>query len=235
MKSTAIALAFALSAVAALAQAPAPLAPKIVCAEPIFDFGERENSETVEHHYVVRNEGTLSLEIRGIRATCGCTVAKPDDELIPPGGQTKIQARLDLRGRSGMQIKTISVLSNDPQTPTLNLQMRGTAVQGLRAEPSTLFFGRVGPGGVRTRSFAIVSGRGPFQVLEVRPDQTGLSVRPLDPEPGDDGALHRFELTLDDSIPAGTLNTRLQVRTDLGADRDFSIPVAAFIATSSPP
>jgi hypothetical protein len=220
---------------AASAQVPEVLAPKIVCDEPVFDFGERSNSDFVEHAYVIRNEGNLSLEIRGVRATCGCTAVKPDDNVVPPGGETKIQSRLDLRGRRGMQIKTITVQSNDPQTPNLNLQMRGTAVEGLRAQPSTLFFGRLAPDGERTRPFEVLSGRGPFQILDIRTDHPGLVVTPQDPQPGDDGAIHRYELTLADSLPTGTVNGKVVVQTDLAEHREISIPVAAFIVAPSAP
>ena len=208
---------------------PAALAPKIVCAEPQFDFGERENSEFVEHAYVIRNDGNLSLEILSVRATCGCTAVKPDDQIVPPGGQTQIQAKLDLRGRMGMQIKTITVQSNDPLTPVLNLQLRGTAVQGLRAQPSTLFLGRIGPDGPRSRTFEVVSGKGPISIVNIRSDAPGILLKTLDPQPGDDGSVHRFELTLDASIPPGTLNSQIIVVANQNGNKELSIPVAAFI------
>ncbi len=224
-----------LAPLAGSAQEPEVLAPKIVCDEPVYDFGQRANTEFVEHAYVIRNEGSLSLEIRGVRATCGCTAVKPDDNVIPPGGETKIQARLDLRGRRGMQIKSIVIQSNDPQTPNLNLQMRGTAIEGLRAQPSTLFFGRLAPDGARTRPFEVLSGRGPFQILDIRTDNPGLVVTPQDPQPGDNGAIHRYDLTLADSLPAGTVNGKVIVQTDLADQQEISIPVAAFLVAPTAP
>ena len=62
----------------------APLAPKIVCDEPSYDFGERDNNGFVEHNYVVRNAGTLS-EIREVRASCGCTAVKPSVDVNAAG------------------------------------------------------------------------------------------------------------------------------------------------------
>ncbi len=171
---------------------PPALAPKIVCPETVYDFGEQENSQVVGHHYVVRNEGTLSLEIRGVRASCGCTAVKPTDSVVPPGGETTIQARFDLRGRSGMQVKTITVESNDPESPVVHLQIRGTAVQGLRAQPSTLFFGRIEPGAERTRGLKSVRTRAHSNPGS-RTTDPGLVVSPLEPEPGADGTRHRFE------------------------------------------
>ncbi len=216
------------------AQDAAPLAPKIVCPETVFDFGERENTGVVEHDYVVRNEGDLSLEIRNVRASCGCTVVKPAENVVPPGGETTIHARFDLRGRRGLQVKTIYVNSNDPESPTIHLQLRGTLVEGLRAQPSTLFFGRIGPNDQRSRPFEIISGRGPVQILEVRTSTPGLVVTPQDPLPDDDGSVHRFELSLADSLPEGTVNAQVVIQTDQDGSREVSIPVAAYIIAPPP-
>lgn len=212
------------------AEAPAAaLAPKIVCDEPNFDFGEKSNTEFVEHDYPIRNAGTLSLEIRNVRASCGCTAVKPSQDVVPPGGEASIHARFDLRGRNGFQQKTITVESNDPETPNLILQLKGTALQTLHAEPSSLFFGRVDPNAVRSRTFDIISGKGPIQIVSYRTDNPGLVLTPVAAEPGSDGSQHRFELTLDPSLPEGNINGAAFVKTDLADQPEISIPVAAYV------
>lgn len=206
-----------------------PLAPKIFCDEPIFDFGEKNNSEFVEHDYPIRNTGTLSLEIRNVRASCGCTAVKPSQDVVPPGGEASIRARLDLRGRTGFQQKSITVECNDPATPTLMLQLKGTAIQPVRAQPSSLFFGRVGPDAVRSRIFEILSGRGPIQIVSTRTDHPGLVVTQLASDPNGDGSVCRLELTLDASLPRGNFSGSVFVKTDLADQPEISIPVVAYI------
>jgi len=215
----------------AQAQEPtAALEPKIVCDEPIYDFGERNNTEFVEHDYPIRNEGTLSLEIRNVKASCGCTAVKPSQDVIPPGGEASIRARLNLRGRHGLQRKSITVKSNDPNTPSLVLQLRGTAIQPLRAQPSSLFFGRVGTDAARVRTFDIISGGGPIQIENIRTDNPGIVVKALPDDSAADGSSHRFELTLDASLPEGNLNGKVFVKTDMPNQPELSIPVVAYIA-----
>ena len=231
-------LALALS-VPALAQTPpvpdAALAPKIVCDAPEHDFGTASNSGFVEHDYPIRNEGTLSLEIRDVHASCGCTAVKPSQNIIPPGGEAVIQAKLDLRGRSGFQQKSITVSCNDPATPTLMLLLKGTAIQPLRAEPSSLFFGRIGPDAVRRRTFDVLSSQGPIQIVSTRTDNPGLLITSLPAGPGDENTRHRFELSIDPSLPAGGLNGNVFVKTDRPDLPELSIPVAAFIEQPLPP
>jgi hypothetical protein len=210
-------------------------APKIVCDEPIFDFGEKGNTEFVEHDYPIRNEGALSLEISDVHASCGCTAVKPSQNVVPPGGEASIRARLDLHGRNGMQVKTITVTSNDPKTPSLILQLKGTAVSALHAEPSSLFFGRVGPDSARSRTFDVISGRGPIQIVSSRTDNPGLILTAVAAADGADGTRHRFDLALDPALPEGNINGSVFVKTDMADQPEISIPVAAFIATTATP
>lgn len=216
---------------------PAPeaaLAPKIACDASVFDFGEKNNTEVVEHDYPIRNAGTLSLEIRNVHASCGCTAAKPSQTVIPPGGDASIHVRLDLRGRNGTQVKSITVASNDPDTPNLVLQLKGTAIQALRAEPPTLFIGRLEPGAARNRTFDIVSARGPIQIKNLRADHPGIQLRPVELETAGDGTRHRFELTLAPDLPEGAINGSAFILTDMAGQAEVSVPVAAFIVNPPP-
>ena len=226
-------LPLSIQAQEAAAPAETPLKPQIVCDEPTYDFGERNNTEFVEHDYPVRNAGTLSLEIVNVRASCGCTAVKPSQNVIPPGGEASIHARLDLRGRNGLQQKTITVTSNDPDTPNLTLQLKGTAVQALRAQPGALFFGRIGPGGVRNRTFEIISARGPIQIVEARTDNPSLLLTALELEAGADGSTRRFDLALDPALPEGNVSGTVFIKTDLADQPELTIPVAAYVATAA--
>lgn len=216
-------------------ESPPALAPRIVCDEPAYDFGEEENTESVEHDYAIRNDGDLSLEITRVKASCGCTAVKPSQDVIPPGGEASIHARLNLRGRHGYQRKTITVTSNDPKTPNLIMTLTGTAIQPLRAQPASLFFGRVGTDAARTRTFDIISGRGPIQILETRADNPGIQLKPLTEESAADGTMYRYELTLDPELPEGNFNGRVFVKTDMENQPELSIPVVAFIVTADAP
>lgn len=213
----------------------AVLAPQIVCAEPVYDFGEKSNSGFVEHDFPIRNAGTLSLEIVNVHASCGCTAVKPSQNVIPPGGEASIGTRLDLRGRTGLQQKTITVQSNDPKNPTLVLQLKGTATQVLRANPSSLFFGRIGPEAARSRTFDVISANGPIQIVSVRTDNPGLGVVPVALDPPGDGSTHRFELTIDPALPEGNVNGAVFVKTDLADQPELSIPVAAYVVLAAEP
>lgn len=221
-------LVLAACAAAALAGDPAVLAPRIVCPAPDYDFGSLDNSATVEHDYPIRNEGALTLEITSVRASCGCTVATASNRLVPPGGESSVHATFALKGRLGYQQKSITVESNDPDTPALVLQLHGTAVQSLRATPSSVFFGRLAPSGVRSRQIDVESADGPFNLVSVTSSSPLVAAEIL---PADSTtAVRPIRVSIPEDAPEGNLSATLTVRTDIPGAPDLSIPVNAFIA-----
>lgn len=217
----------AASAFAAALCAAAP-APRIVCPAPDYDFGSLDNSATVEHDYPIRNEGSLTLEITSVRASCGCTVATASNRLVPPGGETSVHATFALKGRIGFQQKSITVESNDPDTPALVLQLRGTAVQSLRATPSSVFFGRLAPDADRSRQIEIFSADGPFAIVSV--DSTSPHVTAAVQPADSSTAVRPVLVTVAPDAPEGNLSATLTLRTDIPGAPDLTVPVNAFIA-----
>lgn len=228
----ALLLAALLAFAAAAPRAPAAtLAPKAVCPETEYDFGEMENTETVEHDYVVRNEGTLPLELLNVRTSCGCTAATPTKTLLAPAEEGRIRVSFDLKNRSGRQEKLIIVTCNDPERPTFSMRLVGTAVQSVRAVPSSVFFGRVGPGAVRTRTFRIVAENGDFEVQSTVSDAPWLLLEEVEDtgeEP--DPAAKTYRVTLAETAPEGDITATVTLR--LLANRipkTLLLPVRAFL------
>ncbi len=96
--------------------------PKISAPEASFDFGEIVEGELVTHNFVITNEGDENLIISKVRASCGCTAAKPEKNELAPGESTSINVQFNSTHRSGLQKKHVYVFSNDP----VNQQFRFT-------------------------------------------------------------------------------------------------------------
>jgi hypothetical protein len=123
--------------------ADAPPQPRIACDQATFDFGERQDSETVEHEFRIRNDGTAPLVIKNVRASCGCTVATVSSRRLESGQTAVVKARLNLKGRRGAQRKSITIESNDPSSPRFPLWMTGTAIIEIGMDPGFVNFGQV--------------------------------------------------------------------------------------------
>ncbi len=124
-------------------QDPQGPAPRLECAEPDFHFGERVDTEVVEHRFLLRNTGGAPLHIGRVHASCGCTVASVSTNVIPPGGEADLAVRFTLSGRRGAQNKSITVESDDPANPRFRLWVRGTIIVEVDLEPRYLNFRQV--------------------------------------------------------------------------------------------
>lgn len=96
--------------------------PVIKFKETTFDYGKIIQGEKVVHSFEFTNEGKSNLVIASAKGSCGCTVAEPPKDPIPPGGSGKIEVVFDSNGKSGMVSKSISVLTNcEPSNALLTI------------------------------------------------------------------------------------------------------------------
>lgn len=94
--------------------------PVIKFAESEYSFGKIIQGEKVSHTFTFTNEGKSNLIIASAKASCGCTVASPPKDPIPPGGTGKIDVVFDSNGKSGVVSKSVTVLTNcEPNTVIL--------------------------------------------------------------------------------------------------------------------
>jgi hypothetical protein len=205
-------------------QSPPPVQhkPRIACDEPTYNFGEMDNSQVVEHTFILRNEGDLSLEIKRAHASCGCTVARLADKMVPPGKQTELIAKLRLKGRNGHQKKRITVESNDPDTPRLMLYLEGDAVSELQPVPNHLFFGRVSSLEPTTRTVELKSHTEPFTITRLEPTTGHFTATS---EAVGDGKVHRIHVSTKPPLSPGRLRGHIRVTTSREGFPDINIPV----------
>jgi len=114
--------------------------PRLVCDEPVHDFGVVPNAESVDHTFLLCNEGDAPLTIDRVRSSCGCTTTRLGSKVVPAGGTVELAVKLSLRGRRGRQAKSIYVHSDDPVTPRYKLGIACTVRRDIEVEPAAVFF-----------------------------------------------------------------------------------------------
>tara|TARA_B100000242_G_scaffold79839_1_gene52718 strand:+ start:1275 stop:1718 length:444 start_codon:yes stop_codon:yes gene_type:complete len=98
-------------------------APQISINSPVFDFGEVNEGEKLEHIFLIKNTGKANLVISSAKTTCGCTVAKLPKEPILPNQQSEIIVVFNTKGKFGKQNKTITLLTNTvPRAKVLTIK-----------------------------------------------------------------------------------------------------------------
>lgn len=97
--------------------------PEIKFDEPEFDFGRITQGERVSHSFTFTNTGSENLIISGASGSCGCTVPEWPQQPLRPGEKGKIDVIFNSEGKSGLQEKTITVVTNcEPATRILKIK-----------------------------------------------------------------------------------------------------------------
>lgn len=212
----------------AAAPAPTNQGPRILVEEPSFDFGTADSSQTIEHTFTVKNVGDTSLEISNVRPSCGCTVANITERTVPPGGETKVTARLSLQGRMGQQNKTITVESNDPQQPQVQLLLRGNVANLIELRPDRVIFNQMGPRDTVSQAVDIVA-TGPdtkFKIVSVASQTSNFTATA---DAIEEGRQYRITVTTQGELPVGALYGTVRVVTDHPARQVIDIPVSTMV------
>ncbi len=79
------------------------------------DFGQHKEGEILDTVFVFANTGEAPLIISKVRASCGCTVPEWPREPIQPGEKGQIKVSFDTNNRTGNQVKTVTIHSNEKQ------------------------------------------------------------------------------------------------------------------------
>lgn len=101
--------------------------PIIAFSEKLYDFGVIAQGDVVEYTFKFENTGTTPLKILSARGSCGCTVPKYSKEPIAPGEKGEVFVRFNSAGKSGMQNKTVTLVTNttDKTKKQVVLTLRG--------------------------------------------------------------------------------------------------------------
>lgn len=228
-------------ALVAAAILPAPSAraaegaPKAVVAEPVVDAGEVPVGERVEAEFTLENRGTAPLEIVRVRPACGCTVAEYD-ETIAPGATGSVRAVVDTTNLVGPNAKAVTVYTNDPDNPRIQLTVKSNPRPFLVVEPGYARFTSF-VHGEEAESQPQLLWADDFEGLEVTGVETpepwiGASFRrAAEAERSEDGAgpQWRIDVTLAPEAPVGPMADRVVVRTNHPRQTTIEIPVSGFV------
>ena len=227
---------------------PAPVAD--VLEDPVYDFGKLPQQYVGHHSWTFKNSGAGPLELRGASTTCSCTTADLFKDATPGGagkdGKTVIlkpgetfPVEVTFRTKTFDHFhQSISVVSNDPSRPSINLAIEGEvrpAILTIPADP-TVVFGHVGNDVENRRNIAIYSPDRPDMILtkvtSTNPALLSVSTKPMDPE---ESAKHKIgkatliEVTLKPSGHLGAFNEELLIETDHPQKSDMKIGIVGTI------
>lgn len=200
--------------------------PRLVLEEKEYNFGEIAEGNLVEHKFKIYNQGTSTLEIRKINASCGCTAAVVDTDKIAPGQSTFIKTSFNSTGFRGSIDKSVSVYSNDPENVSVTLFIKGKITSDVIISPTRVFLGDVAKGSIATAEVRLSAEEGKkIKFGEVKSRSELLSVNSSSLPGG--GKL--LKISLSKEAPLGDFQGRVSVSTTSKFNPVINIPVIAHI------
>lgn len=235
LKTAILALCATIFIVATLFAEDAGKKPKVVVAEPVMDAGVVPKGEKVAHDFVIRNEGDAPLEITQVKPACGCTVVD-FDKTIAPGQSGKVHSVVDTVTFTGAIAKGVTVFTNDPDTPRLELTIRAKVEPYITAKPGYARYitvqGEEKSGTIVQNLWAtdgsamdIVKIDSPYPFLKVSFREATQAERLTEAQ----GKQWRIEMTLDNNAPVGALAEHLTIHTNHPKQKLATIPVSGFV------
>ena len=104
------------------------------------DFGTMEQNQTRTQDLTIRNDGGIDLDLTEVTPSCGCTVAELKTRKIKPGESAKLAVTFSSKEFQGPQHKILTIRSNDPVTPTLELAVIATVHVPIVVNPQRKIF-----------------------------------------------------------------------------------------------
>lgn len=172
------------------ASAPAAL----VFEKNEIDLHPELGASKVDAVFKYENKGDTPVHIKAVRPSCGCTTAALAKNDVAPGEKGEITATFNIGDRTGVQVKTVTVETDDPKAPQTVLTFKATIAQMLELQPAFVFWQANEPAqpktiiaraakGVAVKKVDVTSSSGDF-TAKVEPGKTAdefkIEVQPKD-------------------------------------------------------
>jgi hypothetical protein len=170
-------------------EAPKPIGPagRFTPTAKTFDFGKILCDKPVEHVFKFKNSGDANLVITSATGSCHCTVPALQKSEYAPGEEGEIKVVFDPKGKAAGKVQQrITVVSNDPTSPTTSLTIEADLMAIVNVEPARLVaFGQIAKGETKTMELNFTGRLENFEVTSVTFDGTGEEIKPVigTPEP----------------------------------------------------
>src|SRR4029077_7045226 len=125
---------FALAALAQSARAKLKWEQTSVDLRPAF------NDKQAVAHFKYENVGNTPVHFKSVHASCGCTTAQTQNEQVAPGQKGEITATFNIGGRTGTQVKTVTVQTDDPERSTIVLTLKAVITPLLEFQPTLVYW-----------------------------------------------------------------------------------------------
>lgn len=135
---------------------PPPKAPRVSVDDIEHNFGYVRRFEECNHQFWIRNVGNAPLKLEKAGTSCKCTTSFVAEDAVPPGGRVPIDVALKVE-TDGAFSQTVTIRTNDPLKPELELIIHGNVRAVLAVDRPTVELPSMRPGDTRTEEVVVYS------------------------------------------------------------------------------
>jgi hypothetical protein len=197
------------------------------------DFGSVPRGPAQQHSFVIRNTTSDPVRISLLRVSCGCVVASIDRNVLQPGEESAIVARMDTTRVKGIKTVTIFVHFDQPRSEEVRLWLRANARDDVVVTPETLAFGQIKRGGSPATSVRILfQADGRTRITEVQAESNYIqaAVRELTRQPNE--VVYELTARLRPDAPVGRWFTDVWLKTDNASMPRVRVPLTVEIEST---
>jgi len=195
----------------------------ISCSNAVYDFGTLDNEETVEHMFVLRNDGTNAVWLDKVFGCCGST-SELSSSTVFPGSDVTLRISIPLKGRSGEQAMSFYVRSNNAAWPLYELRVTGVALAKVDVQPGSVMLGAIAENAVIEKLVSITCQPDVlFNITNIACASQYITATYL----GVSGNVHRVSVRTVPPLPFGITRDMVHILTDDKRYPVLEIPVLA--------
>jgi Protein of unknown function (DUF1573) len=127
-------------------------------------------------HFKYKNTGNTPIHFKSVHSSCGCTTAQSQKDQVAPGDSGEITATFNIGDRTGTQVKSVTVETDDPAHATTVLTLKSVIPQMLEVQPSLVYW--QGGEAPKAKTVSVKAGKDfPVKEIKVTPVSTDFQVK----------------------------------------------------------
>src|SRR5436190_4517234 len=91
-------------------------------------------------HFKYQNTGKAPVHFKSVHASCGCTAAQSQKDQVAPGEKGEVTATFNIGDRTGTQVKTVTVETDEAANQKTVLTLKAIIPQELEIAPTFVFW-----------------------------------------------------------------------------------------------
>src|SRR5438045_5745643 len=91
-------------------------------------------------HFKYQNTGETVVHFKSVHSSCGCTTAQTQKDQVMPGDKGEITATFKIGDRTGTQVKTVTVETDELAHPTTVLTLKAVLPELMQIQPPLVYW-----------------------------------------------------------------------------------------------